>query len=157
MSSIETVSRELVQLVRGLRELHGAISSASRQPVDVSGAMVLSRLEDLGPVRLSTLAQVLSLDISTVSRQVPVLERQGWVARARDPEDQRAQLLDLTDAGRQVLTEVRRSRVEVLRRLLPDWTETDLDAFAGQLHRFNEDVTTNRQAILLAAIGSDNP
>jgi DNA-binding MarR family transcriptional regulator len=108
-------------------------------------------------VRLSTLAQVLSLDISTVSRQVPVLERQGWVARERDPEDQRAQLLDLTDAGRQVLTEVRRSRVEVLRRLLPDWTETDLDAFAGQLHRFNEDVTTNRQAILLAAIGSDNP
>ena len=157
MSSIETVSRELVQLVRGLRELHGAVSSASRHPVDVSGAMVLSRLEDLGPVRLSTLAQVLCLDISTVSRQVPVLERQGWVARERDPEDQRAQLLDLTDAGRQVLTEVRRSRVEVLRRLLPDWTEADLDAFAAQLHRFNEDVTTNRQAILLAAIGSDNP
>lgn len=156
MSSIETVSRELVQLVRGLRELHGAISSASRHPVDPSGAMVLSRLEDLGPVRLSTLAQVLCLDISTVSRQVPVLERQGWVARERDPEDQRAHLLDLTDAGREVLTEVRRSRVEVLRRLLPDWTEMELDAFAAQLRRFNADVTTNRQAILLAATGSDN-
>jgi DNA-binding MarR family transcriptional regulator len=157
MSSIETVSRELVQLVRGLRELHGAISSASRHPVDASGAMVLSRLEELGPVRLSTLAHVLSLDISTVSRQVPVLERQGWVTRERDPEDQRAQLLDLTDAGRDVLTEVRRSRVEVLRRLLPDWTEKQLDAFAAQLHRFNADVTANRQAILLAPIGTDTP
>ena len=156
MSSIETVSRELVQLVRGLRELHGAISSASRHPVDPSGAMVLSRLEELGPVRLSTLAQVLSLDISTVSRQVPVLERQGWVVRERDPEDQRAQLFDLTEAGRDVLTEVRRSRVEVLRRLLPDWTEADLRAFAAQLHRFNTDVTANRQAIVLAATGSDN-
>jgi DNA-binding MarR family transcriptional regulator len=118
--------------------------------------MVLSRLEDLGPVRLSTLAQVLCLDISTVSRQVPVLERQGWVARERDPEDQRAQLLDLTEAGREVLTEVRRSRVEVLSRLLPDWTEEQLDAFAAQLHRFNTDVTANRQAIVLAATGSDN-
>ena len=156
MSSIETVSRELVQLVRGLRELHGAISSASRHPVDPSGAMVLSRLEDLGPVRLSTLAQVLCLDISTVSRQVPVLERQGWVARERDPEDQRAQLLDLTDAGRAVLGDVRASRNEVLRRLLPEWTEAELDAFATQLHRFNDDVTTNRQAIVLAATGSDN-
>ena len=155
MSSLETVSRELVQLVRGLRELHGAISSASQHPVDASGAMVLSRLEDLGPVRLSTLAQVLSLDISTVSRQVPVLERQGWVRRERDPEDQRAQLLELTDAGRDVLVEVRRSRVEVLRRLLPDWTESELKAFATQLHRFNADVTTNRQAIVLAATRSD--
>ena len=156
MSSIETVSRELVQLVRGLRELHGAISSAARHPVDPSGAMVLSRLEDLGPVRLSTLAQVLCLDISTVSRQVPVLERHGWVARERDPDDQRAQLLELTDAGREVLTEVRHSRVEVLRGLLPDWTEVELEAFAVQLHRFNDDVTTNRQAIVLARTGSDN-
>lgn len=156
MSSIETVSRELVQLVRGLRELHGAVSSASRLPVDPSSAMVLSRLEDLGPVRLSALAQVLCLDISTVSRQVPVLERHGWVTRHRDPEDQRAQLFDLTDAGRAVLAEVRRSRVDVLRRLLPDWTEKELAAFAAQLHRFNTDVTTNRQAIVLAATGSDN-
>ena len=156
MPSIETVSRELVQLVRGLRELHGAIAKASRHPVDASGAMVLSRLEELGPVRLSTLAQVLCLDISTVSRQVPVLERQGWVARERDPEDQRAQLLDLTDEGRDVLIEVRRSRVEVLRRLLPDWTEAELDTFAAQLHRFNDDVTANRQAIVLATTGSDS-
>src|SRR3954452_9191055 len=156
MRSIETVSRELVLLVRGMRELHGAISSASTHPVDPSGAMVLARLEELGSVRLSTLAQVLSLDISTVSRQVPVLERHGWVTRERDPEDQRAQLFQLTDAGREVLTEVRRSRVEVLRRLLPDWTEKELDTFATQLHRFNADVNTNRQAILLAPIGSDN-
>ncbi|MCU1590883.1 MAG: MarR family transcriptional regulator [Frankiales bacterium] len=156
LSAIETVSRELVQLVRGLRELHGAVASASRHQVDPSGAAVLSRLDELGPVRLSTLATVLCLDVSTVSRQVPVLERQGWVARARDPEDQRAQLLDLTPAGRAVLTDVRQSRGEVLRRLMPDWTEAELDAFAAQLHRFNDDVTTNRQAIVLAATGTDN-
>src|SRR3982750_381846 len=99
MSSIETVSRELVQLARGLRELHATISSASTHPVDPSGAMVLARLEELGPVRLSTLAHVLSLDISTVSRQVPVLERHGWVTRERDPEDQRAQLFQLASSG----------------------------------------------------------
>jgi DNA-binding MarR family transcriptional regulator len=155
MSSIETVSRELVQLVRGLRELHGAMSAVSRHPVDASGAAVLSRLDELGPVRLSTLAQVLCLDISTVSRQVPALERHGWVARERDRDDQRAQLLRLTDAGRTVLGEVRGSRAEVLRRLLPDWTDRELEAFADQLHRFNDDVTTNRQTIALTTTGSD--
>jgi DNA-binding MarR family transcriptional regulator len=155
MSSIETMSGELVQLVRGLRELHGAVTAASRQPIDASGAAVLARLAELGAVRLSTLAAALCLDVSTVSRQVPVLERQGWVARERDPEDQRAQLLQLTAAGKAALDEVRRSRAEVLRRLLPDWTDAELDAFASQLHRFNNDVTNNRQAIVLAAAGSD--
>jgi DNA-binding MarR family transcriptional regulator len=155
VSSIETLSRELVTFVRGLRELHGAVSSASRHPVDPSGAAVLSRLDDHGAMRLSTLAQVLCLDVSTVSRQVPVLEKHGWIVRDRDPDDSRAQLLQLTDSGRDVLAEVRRSRVEVLRRLLPDWTDRELDAFAAQLHRFNDDVTTNRQAIVLAPTGSD--
>jgi DNA-binding MarR family transcriptional regulator len=155
VSSIETVSRELVQLVRGLRELHGAVSAASRHPVDPSGAAVLSRLDEHGPMRLSTLAQVLSLDISTVSRQVPALEKHGWLVRERDPEDSRAQLLELTPAGHDVLAEVRRSRGQVLRRLLPDWTDAELDAFAAQLHRFNDDVTTNRQAIGLAPTGTD--
>jgi DNA-binding MarR family transcriptional regulator len=140
VSSIETFSRELVQLVRGLRELHSAVTAASPLAVDTSSAAVLARLGELGPLRLSTLAAALCLDISTVSRQVPVLERQGWVTRKRDPEDQRAQLLQLTDAGRAVLEGVRRSRAE---------------AFAAQLHRFNNDVTNNRQAIVLAATGSD--
>jgi DNA-binding MarR family transcriptional regulator len=157
VSSIETMSRELVQLVRGLRELHHAVTAASPEAVESSSAAVLVRLAELGPSRLSTLANALCLDISTVSRQVPVLERQGWVTRERDPEDQRAQLLDLTAAGREVLAGVRRSRVEVLSRLLPDWTDAELDTFAAQLHRFNNDVTANRQAIVLAATGSEAP
>jgi hypothetical protein len=43
----------------------------------------------------------------------------------------------------------------VLSRLLPDWTAEEMDAFAAQLRRFNNDVTTNRHAAVLAAIGSD--
>jgi DNA-binding MarR family transcriptional regulator len=155
----ETVAAELVSLVRGLRELHGAVTAASAHPIDPSGAAVLARLDELGPSRLSTLAGALCLDISTVSRQVPALERHGWVARERDPEDHRAQLLELTADGRAVLTGVRRARSEVLRRLLPGWTDGELTAFADQLTRFNTDVTTNRSAALPppgAAAGQEN-
>ena len=155
MSAIETVSRELVSLVRGLRELHGTVALASRHPVDASGAVILSRLELLGPSRLSTIAAALSLDLSTVSRQVPALERYGWVARERDPEDHRAQLLELTASGREVLDDVRRSRAEVLTRLLPDWTDAELVAFAGQLARFNNDVNSNRCAVVLTSAGTE--
>ena len=155
MAAIETVSRELVSLVRGLRELHSTITDVSRYPVDASGAAVLSRLDELGPSRLSTLAAVLCLDLSTVSRQVPGLERQGWVARRRDPDDHRAQLLELTELGRDVLADVRRSRVGVLTSLLPDWTDAELQTFAAQLSRFNRDVTGNRASVALASTGTE--
>lgn len=155
MSAIEIVSRELVSLVRGLRQLHGTVTQACEHPVDVSGAAILSRLDELGPSRLSTLAAVLCLDLSTVSRQVPGLERNGWVARKRDPDDHRAQLLDLTPLGRGVLTDVRRSRAEVLARLLPDWSEAELTAFAAQLARFTHDVTGNRPAVELTSTGTE--
>lgn len=156
MSAIETVSKELVTLVRGLRELHGTVTQASHYPVDASGAAILARLDDLGPSRLSTLATVLCLDLSTVSRQVPGLERSGWVARERDPEDNRAQLLELTDLGREVLADVRRTRTDVLTRLLPDWTENELRVLAAQLTRFNRDVTGNRASITLASAGTES-
>jgi len=155
MTAIETVSRELVSLVRGLRELHGTITHVSRYPVDASGAAILARLDELGPARLSTLATVLCLDLSTVSRQVPTLERHGWVARERDPEDNRAQLLELTDLGRDVLADVRRARTDVLTRLLPGWTEGELTVLATQLARFNRDVTGNRASITLSTAGTE--
>ena len=155
MSAIETVSRELVSLIRGLKELHGTITQESRYPIDTSGAIILARLDQLGPSRLSTLAAALSLDLSTVSRQVLTVERQGWIARERDPEDHRAQLLDLTPLGHEVLADVRRSRNETLTRLLPDWTDAELTAFAAQLARFNDDVTGNRAAVVLPPTGTE--
>jgi DNA-binding MarR family transcriptional regulator len=156
MSAMEIVSKELVSLVRGLRELHGTVTHVSRYPVDASGAAILGRLDELGPSRLSTLATVLCLDLSTVSRQVPALERHGWVVRQRDPEDHRAQLLELTPLGREVLADVRDSRNDVLRRLLPDWTDRELQTFASQLARFNDDVTSNRSAVTLTTTGTES-
>ena len=91
-----------------------------------------------------------------MSRQVPALERQGWVARTRDRDDHRAQLVELTDAGRAMLDTVRESRTRVLRRLLPDWDAAELRAFADQLGRFNNDITLNRSAVLLATAGTES-
>jgi len=139
--AVEDVSVQLVALVRGLRELHVAIVDAGGHHVEASALGLLARLDELGATRLSTLAAGMCLDLSTVSRQVPALEREGWVDRTRDPQDHRAQRLQLTDAGRDMLETIRRSRAEVLTRLLPDWSEPELRDFADQLTRFNRDVT----------------
>ena len=143
---IEDVSIQLVRLFRGLRGLHVAIVEAGGHQVEASAVGLLAGLATHGPARISTLASVMCLDLSTVSRQVPALERHGWVERTRDPDDHRAQLLALTPSGEATLEQIRRSRAEVLAGLLPDWTPEELKHFADQLARFNDAVTTHRPA-----------
>ena len=157
MDPVEDLSFQLVKLIRGLRSLHVEIVRAGGHQVDASSVGLLAGLSNLGPARLSTLATVMCLDLSTVSRQVPALEREGWVVRTKDPDDHRAQLLELTAAGHAMLESVRRSRAEVLARLLPDWEPDEIRAFAAQLARFNDDVTTHRAAALPALSGTDAP
>lgn len=137
---IEDVSAELISLMRGLRELHVTIVKSGAHRIEVSALALLARLSELAPARLSALAEAMCLDLSTVSRQVPSLEREGWVVRAPDPDDRRAQLLDLSPAGHAMLEDIRRSRAQLLARLLPGWSAKELRIFAGQLARFNEAV-----------------
>ncbi len=130
--------------MRTLRDLNGAATPDGGPTIELSTAAVLGRVGDEGPLRLSTLADRLSLDLSTVSRQVPVLERAGWLVRETDPQDRRAQLLRLTDAGRQVLAARRVAQARLLEDALPSWSPEEVADLAASLTRLNADLTAYR-------------
>src|SRR3954471_2621898 len=67
--------------------------------VDFSAFPILKLLRHQGPMRVSTLAQVLGLDASTVSRHVKQLEDRGLLERAEDPDDRRASQVTLSEKG----------------------------------------------------------
>lgn len=143
---IEELSTQLVALVRAMKDLHTAIVASGEHQLEITAVALLARVEDLAPARPSAVATAVGLDLSTVSRQVTALERAGWLVRTTDPDDRRAQLLELTPAGAAVLDDVRRTRVEVLTALLPDWEPAELTAFAAQLQRFTAAVTTPEES-----------
>src|ERR1700755_3345303 len=60
-----------------------------------------------GPCRPGQVAEKLCLDRSVISRQVAALVDAGLVDRASDPDDGRAELVSLTDAGRERLRHAR--------------------------------------------------
>jgi DNA-binding MarR family transcriptional regulator len=91
-----------------------------------------------GPQRVGDLADLLHLDISTVSRQVAHLAGLGLIARQPDPTDRRAQLLTLTDDGVAMLESLRRTRDAGLRDLVADWTEEEQETLADLLARLND-------------------
>jgi DNA-binding MarR family transcriptional regulator len=147
MADHEQLWGELSALLRGLRSLHGHVLARADVRCEVAGAAVLGQLELLGPVRLTELAQALGLDPSSVSRQVSALERAGWVTRADDPTDRRAQRLQLTAAGSEVVAAITRERATVLERLTPDWSGHDLEELTGLLARLNADIATHREQL----------
>ncbi|HEU0102360.1 MAG TPA: MarR family transcriptional regulator [Mycobacteriales bacterium] len=155
MSAMETVAQEIGLILRTVKGLHQAAVTAAGVRVEQPALQVLGALDATSPLRPSALADALHLDLSSVSRQVAALERDGWVSRRRDPGDSRAALLELTPLGRDVLARVRAGRVALLTTLLPDWSDEELADFAAQLHRFRTDLT--RRSIDLTSTPTTSP
>ena len=59
-----------------------------------------------GPVRRMALGEFLSLHPSTLTRNLQVMLRQGWIAEAPDAVDQRGAPLKITAKGRKLLESV---------------------------------------------------
>jgi DNA-binding MarR family transcriptional regulator len=97
----------LIRLTRALRR-------ESRSKLSASQVSALANLEEYGPVRISTLATLESMDPSVATRIVASLEGLGLVARSVDPEDKRACLVDLSDVGRRELSELWSERTHEL-------------------------------------------
>ena len=102
--------------------------------------LLLSRIAGGGPARLSALADDVSLDLSTVSRQVGALEAAGLVARAPDPTDRRAVLIKATPTGHEVFARNQELWQSALRDLLADWTPRERTEFTRLFARLNETI-----------------
>jgi DNA-binding MarR family transcriptional regulator len=139
MSANSSIERQLTILLR-----RGNRVSLSTRDGDVtldrSAYGILCQLADEGPQRLGVLASVFQLDPSTITRQVQTLVERGLAVRESDPLDGRAYILDLTAAGREILTRTRRERRARLQHALEDWSEADLTGLARLLKDFNGSV-----------------
>jgi DNA-binding MarR family transcriptional regulator len=104
--------------------------------IEPSGYPMLRWIEAWAPVRTTDLAERLGIDASAVSRRVSDLQEVGLVTRVGDPADHRANLLELTPAGRRMLTKLRKALSGILDQALAEWPTEDVLALADILARF---------------------
>lgn len=102
---------------------------------------LLHRLMHFGPQRASDLADALSADPSTISRQVAAMVKSRLVERQADPDDGRASILVLTEAGRERFAEFGRMRGRMMSPLIAGWTPAERATFLDLTERFNESLT----------------
>ena len=92
------------------------------QGQSLTSSLVLARLDDDGPVRISALAAASGVSQPSMTELVGRLEREGLVTRLSDPQDGRATLVGITASGRTQRSQSRRTihdRLVELLEMLP--------------------------------------
>ncbi|WP_030273112.1 MarR family winged helix-turn-helix transcriptional regulator [Streptomyces sp. NRRL B-24484] len=131
-AALDAIQRELTAFARRARhkaaQMHPDLSLVTYSMLDL--------VKERGSCRAADLAAHFMLDKSTVSRQVTALEKLGLITREPDPEDQRGQLLRPSEDGLRLLADAAERRRLAFRDRFTDWTDADIERFAGYLTRY---------------------
>jgi DNA-binding MarR family transcriptional regulator len=134
--------------------LHERLGARVGYPLEGPYYGTLSRLATTGTATVSELAELLNLELSTVSRRVRVLEDRHLIER-EPGTDRRTSHLRLTPEGKQMFHALEQGWREMLSEIVADWPDEDVDRFSELFTRFAADF--ERYALASAAGGAVGP
>ncbi|MER5177290.1 MarR family transcriptional regulator [Streptomyces sp. NPDC002896] len=135
---IERALSRIVYLTSRVRE-HDRIMARAGVPLDRAAVALLRQVDDAEPLRPSELAGRLAVEASHVTRQVQHLQKAGYLTRVPDPDDRRAQLIQLTPLGRDAVARVRDVSRRGMAGALAGWSPEELQQLATLFHRMVDD------------------
>jgi DNA-binding MarR family transcriptional regulator len=143
---IDELATTFSGLMRAYKRAYQHFLLKAEREVEWTSQVLLSCVVNEGPLRASALAFLVDSDLSTVSRQVAQLVRDGYLERRADQADGRASLLVATEKGTAIHREHKRMRNERYRRMLGEWSERDVRKFTALLRRFSADFEAHRKS-----------
>jgi DNA-binding MarR family transcriptional regulator len=138
-------------LLGSSRRLDVRLAALSGVPLRFGALGVLNRIVDHGPVGLHELSRLVRMQPAGLSRQLRVLDAEGYISRSVDPADGRAAVVRATAQGRSASRHVRAAISQMLAHQLRDWSDRDLELAAELMERLDGDLrrrtTTSRSAV----------
>jgi DNA-binding MarR family transcriptional regulator len=138
VAEIESVLTRVTYLAGRARQ-HERLMAMAGLELDRAAVAILRHIGESEPLRPGVLAVRLSVEASHVTRQIRQLEQGGYVVRVADPDDRRAQRVQLTDAGLAAVERLREVSRRGMEMALADWSEEDLEQLAGLFRRMVDD------------------
>lgn len=102
---------------------------------------LLNMLNCEGGLILKELAEIVSVDKSSVLRQINSLEEHQFVARATDPEDKRRKIIYITPPGTEALDEAREVDLKIDRKISRSLSDKELQTFEDVLENLHKSIT----------------
>ncbi|OIK15759.1 MarR family transcriptional regulator [Bacillus sp. MUM 116] len=132
--SLQTIEYEIALLVRLITAYSPKLGKLDR-----SEYLIMSELNENGPMAINAIADKLLLNISTASRQVGTLESKEYIKRFPDPDNGRISLIEITNKGQEILDTVQKGRYKFYSEILQNWTMPELQQLENNLIRLNKD------------------
>ncbi|MFG2965611.1 MULTISPECIES: MarR family winged helix-turn-helix transcriptional regulator [unclassified Streptomyces] len=148
LPAVPAATPEVVEIERALTRItylstrarqHERLMALAGVPLDRAAVALLRQVADSEPLRPGELAQRLGVEASHVTRTVQQLQKSGYVTRVPDPDDRRAQRIELTDAGRDAVDRVRDAGARGMQLALGNWKPEELRQLAVLFHRMVDD------------------
>jgi len=136
-SSLRQIEHELGVLIRRVRRVILDQARAVHPELQSATYLLLTHLDESGPLRASALVEATGVDKGAISRQVQQLVDLGLLTRTQDPDDGRATLLQVTDDARARIGQVQGERRRRFDQRLGEWSQADLADFATRLADYN--------------------
>ena len=138
---MELLDVQLSLLWRRARAINQQLTRSVHPDLEPAAYGLLSVLLNQGRMRLTVLAQHIGVGKPSVSRQIGLLQELGLVKKENDPVDGRAQLIELTDAGREKMMAVQTGRQQAFHERLKGWDQDELAQLAALLAKLNSEYT----------------
>jgi DNA-binding MarR family transcriptional regulator len=135
-SPLDAVVVDLERSSRGLLEVNVGVLEDMERRIGLSPLRALQSLERRGPRLVTELGDDLDVLGSTASRLSDRLSEAGLITRSVAPNNRRATLLELTDAGRGVLAELLALRISALKAVVEEMSEEDRAALVRGTRAF---------------------
>jgi len=98
---------------------------------------VLNLIEQLKTMTTREIAEKTESERSVLSRKLSVMEKNGWIMAETDSQT-REKVFQLTDAGKQLLNEIKPVRLQVQEKLLAQFDENEINLLMNLCDKFHE-------------------
>jgi DNA-binding MarR family transcriptional regulator len=128
-----------LQRITNSRKLHAVRAARAGVTISPMAGSVLRHIVEEGPLRPALLAERMRMQPSALSRQLKVLEADGYIDRVPILGDKRGWLVRVTPRGRGIVQRLGRADEEILAGQLRNWSAADLDVLNDLLDRLIHD------------------
>lgn len=133
---LDEVGAGAILMARLMNSRYGLGSSST--DLALPHYLLLRTLRDVGPMRVSDIAESCGMKTSAVSMALQALEERGLIAREHDASDRRVVQVTLSTAGLERLDEAEQERREAMRRYTATLPLDDLRTLARIMNAFIE-------------------
>ncbi len=123
------------QVFQLIREFERQFRDQGDSDLSTTQFQALAILRSVQPVTAMVMAGMLRIAGPTATRAIDSLERRGFVAKERDPQDRRIVWLTLTREGAKVLDATRLRQEEWIRKLLQSLTPEEAEVLSNLLEK----------------------